>query len=262
MSTVSERTVLEAVAAAVDGPEAWVGPLALDCTVIHQSLPAMELSLVELRALLLDRRASFDVRNAVWAELAFMAQRRGAEWELGAVWMMAPGLRKAAWRVTRAGRVPYADMEAEVVEGFLRELRAVDVEAPSIAGRLWWAGYRYGLRARESYRPTASRFDVMDPACLRPRVAPLGHPDLVLDRAVRAGAISGEEAELIGSTRLEEGGLAAAAAQLDLGYQACRARRTAAEERLARFLVVPGPEVAPVPEQWAQTNTRLDQEAA
>jgi hypothetical protein len=262
MSNVRGRTLLDAVAAAVDGPEAWVGPLAVDGAVIHHSLPAKHLPLTDLRALLLHREASYDVRNAVWAELAFMAQHHGGDWELGAVWMMTPGLRKAAWRVVGDGGVPYADMEAEVVEGFLRELRTIDVEVPSIAARLWWAGYRHGLRARESYRPTAWRTEIADPARLRPHSAPSGHPDLVLDRAVRAGAISGDEAELIGSTRLEEGGLASAAARMDLGYQACRSRRMAAEKRLARFLVVPGPQPASAPEKPTQVNVRVHKEAA
>lgn len=262
MSTVRARNLLDTIAAAVDGPEAWVGPLAVDGAVIHHSLPAKSLPLTGLRPLLLRRGTSYDVRNAVWAELTFMVQHRGGDWELGAVWMMTPGLRKAAWRVVGDGGVPYSDMEAEVVEGFLRELRTIDVEVPSIAARLWWAGYRHGLRARESYRPTAWRTEMTDPAPLRPQSVPSGHPDLVLGRAVRAGAISGDEAELIGSTRLEEGGLASVAARMDLGYQACRTRRMAAEERLARFLLVPGPQPECSPERLAQVNVQANKEAA
>jgi hypothetical protein len=254
MGTAAERTVLRAVAAAVEGPDAWVGPLRLDCSVLHHTLPAEELPLAQVRALLLRSGAPYEARNAVWAELAFLSQHHGEEWELGAIWMMSPGLRKAAWRVVGDSRVPYADIETEVVEGFLCELRTTDIEVPAIAAKLWWAGYRHGLRAREAYRPTARRTEISDLSSLRPHGTSDGHPDFVLERAVREGAITGGEAELIGSTRLEECSLAAAAVRLDLGYQACRARRAAAEERLARFLVITDPRLDNPPEQWSQTN--------
>ncbi|MEZ0064957.1 hypothetical protein ABIA32_000945 [Streptacidiphilus sp. MAP12-20] len=247
MPSPREKTALDVVAAAIDGPSAWVGPLLLDGTTIHPALPARDLPLSEVRSLMLSSRPPYEVRNAVWAELAFHAQHRGADWELGAVWMMAPGLRKAARRAVSDTGAPYADIEAEVVEGFLRELRSIDIEVPAITAKLWWAGYRQGLRALADYRPTAWRHEVPDPASLRPHASPPGHPDSVLDRAVSAGVISAAEAELIGGTRLETGGLAAAAMQMGLGYQACRRRRTEAEERLARFLLVPGVSADPTP---------------
>ncbi|MEV7603353.1 hypothetical protein AB0O91_38890 [Kitasatospora sp. NPDC089797] len=243
MTMTYPASVLKAVAAAISGPDAWVGPLCLDGAAVHPALPQGRLSLTELRPLLLLPEAPAGARDAVWSELVFHAQRHGPDWELGAVWMMSPGLRKAAWRVVNNSWVPYADIEAEVVEGFLRELRGVDVESPAIAGRLWWAGYRQGLRARDAYRTTAARSEISEPAWLGRRRGFGGHPDQVLERAVRAGAITGDEAELIGRTRLEDGGLAEAAFRLDLGFQACRARRAAAEERLARFLVVSEPRI-------------------
>ncbi|MFE2428632.1 hypothetical protein ACFXJ5_18070 [Streptomyces sp. NPDC059373] len=72
-----------------------------------------------------------------------------------------------------------------------------------------------------------------------------GHPDFVLERAVRAGAVTADEAELIGWPRMEDEGLADAARRLGIGYTACRVRRAVAEERLARYLLVPGAEPGP-----------------
>ncbi|MFE9426179.1 hypothetical protein ACFYNO_24825 [Kitasatospora sp. NPDC006697] len=251
MGYVRERSVLKAVDIAVSGPEAWLGPLFLDGASVHESLPQRELPITELRPLLLRPETTYEARDGVWSELAFLAQNRGHKWELGAIWMMSPGLRKASWRIVNNGWAPYADIEAEVVEGFLRELRAVDIDSRAVAGRLWWAGYRHGLRARDSYRAMPVRAQAADFACLNPRSALGGHPDQVLDRAVRAGVITEDESELIGCTRLEENGLAAAALQLDIGYQQCRARRTAAEERLAKYLVIPGPHRRSVPSNWS-----------
>ncbi|MFC9846261.1 hypothetical protein ACFWFF_29245 [Streptomyces sp. NPDC060223] len=180
------------------------------------------------------------MRDEVWAELVFRTQCDGGDWPLAAVWMMAPGLRGAAARVVRGGGPPFLDAEAEVIEGFLDELRTIDVDAGAVASRLWWAGYRRGLRARPLYTGGVRAVPLLDRWMLHARHSAPGHPDLVLERAVRAGAVTAEEAELIGRTRMEGEGLAAAARRLGLGYTACRIRRTVAEERLARYLLVPG----------------------
>ena len=63
-----------------------------------------------------------------------------------------------------------------------------------------------------------------------------GHPDFVLARAVAEKVITADEAELIGSTRLEDHPLATAAAQRGLSYAAAAQARRRAEHRLAAYL--------------------------
>ncbi|GGU22346.1 hypothetical protein [Streptomyces violascens] len=207
---------------------------------IEHEFPGGKAPLRDLRKRLLDRGTSYAVREDVWKELVFRAQSQGGDWPLAAVWMMAPGLRGAAARVVRGGGLPFPDVEAEVIEGFLKELKSIDVDARGVASRLWWAGYRAGLRARATYTGMLRAVPLPEPWALHAQRPTSGHPDFVLDRAVRAGAVTADEAELIGRTRMENEGLADAARRLGIGYTACRIRRAVAEERLARYLVVPG----------------------
>jgi hypothetical protein len=66
---------------------------------------------------------------------------------------------------------------------------------------------------------------------------PWGHEDFVLARAVAEGAITGEQAELIGATRLEsEYTLTQAAADWGVSYKAIEQVRRRAEHRLAAWL--------------------------
>jgi len=64
----------------------------------------------------------------------------------------------------------------------------------------------------------------------------VGHPDLVLDKAVAAGVIGAADAELIGATRLGDIDLADAANALGITYKACHLRRSRAESKLVEFL--------------------------
>jgi hypothetical protein len=215
---------------------------------IGSDLLRQQVPLRDLRARLLDRATPYAVREQVWSELVFRVQSEGSgggDWPLAAVWMMAPGLRGAAARVARGGGLPFPDAEAEVIEGFLKELKTVDVDAGGVASRLWWAGYRGGLRARSHYTGAVRSVPLLERWSLHASYSAPGHPDLVLDRAVRDGAVTADEAELIGRTRMEDEGLAEAARRLGLGYTACRIRRAVAEERLARYLLVPGTTFGP-----------------
>ena len=64
-----------------------------------------------------------------------------------------------------------------------------------------------------------------------------GHEDFVLARAVAEGVITGEQAELIGATRLEpEYTLTQAAADWGVSYKAIEQVRRRAEHRLAAWL--------------------------
>ena len=81
---------------------------------------------------------------------------------------------------------------------------------------------------------------------------PWGHPDLVLADAVLEGVISADDAELIGSTRLEDQNLKQAARVRGITHAAARHRRSRAERRLVEYLasgLVP-------PEEDATAETR------
>ncbi|HZD14704.1 MAG TPA: hypothetical protein VE196_06175, partial [Pseudonocardiaceae bacterium] len=126
------------------------------------------------------------------------------------------------------------DLDAAVLTGFLTHLGEVDLDRSGIVNRLRWAAYRAGLAAvREALDAPTPRAPA---PCSAPPPPPCGHPDLVLARAVEDGAVSGPEAELIGSTRLGETTLAEAARRAGISYQALKRARARAELRLLAYL--------------------------
>jgi hypothetical protein len=131
------------------------------------------------------------------------------------------------------------DIHAAVLIGFLAELATIDTTRPRIMLRLRWAAYRAGLaclrEALDAPIPSTSTFHTT-PTTGPGSLAPAGHPDLVLAAAVAAGVITTAEAELIGSTRLEDMPLAQAAARRGSSYEATRKARQRAEHRLAAHL--------------------------
>lgn len=77
---------------------------------------------------------------------------------------------------------------------------------------------------------------IPDTAAANIPARPWGHPDFVLARAVRAGAITEAEAELIGATRLEGADLVSFALAEGCSIDVVRHRRFRAERRLVKFL--------------------------
>ena len=100
--------------------------------------------------------------------------------------------------------------------------------------RLRWAAYRAGHTAvREALdAPVPSGSGLRSAA---PQM-PWGHPDFVLARAVAENAITAEEAELIGATRLEGLPLATAGEDRGLPYETVKKIRLRAEYRLLAYL--------------------------
>lgn len=69
-----------------------------------------------------------------------------------------------------------------------------------------------------------------------------GEPESLLRRAVAAGAVTSEEAELILATEIDGVPMAAVAERLGVSYNAVKIRRQRAEQRLLEFLgVLPDP---------------------
>jgi hypothetical protein len=146
-----------------------------------------------------------------------------------------PGLRRAAARLAHAPS--RADVEADLLVGFLAALPAVDVTRPGVCGRLVNAALIHARgRVREQEATAAGEARTV-PASAVPR-PPVGHPDLVLARAVRQKVITVGEAELIGATRLEDTTLADWADRNQLSRKACYERRGRAEARLVAAIHV------------------------
>lgn len=215
------------------GPE----PLAVHASRLAAGLPDRPVRLDELRVLLLHPATSTSARNAVWAELVRRARAGGGDpaWTVALCGIALPGLRRAAATLAAGYRGEAADLQAEVLTGFLAELAALDLEhleAVPLASRLCWAARRAGekaARASAGWNARRRDLDGHDNAS----AAAAGHPDFVLAAAVRNRILTPAQAELIGRSRLEGVPLRVIAAETGTSHSALCNRRKRAETTLA-----------------------------
>ena len=158
---------------------------------------------------------------------------RGGGWS---AWPVCSCRGSVGWPGRSPGhaRTKSADVESEMLTGFIAAVRRVDPARVRLASHLIWraqSGAKKLVRAElaEWARPTFHPFSAA------PR-APWGHPDLVLAKAVKQGVLCREDAELIGATRIGGEALEAAAARRAMTYASARQRRRRAEATLATWL--------------------------
>jgi transposase-like protein len=194
-------------------------------------LPDEILPLDQLKDLLLSPATSVETRDAVWRELVIRARRDGPAWVVAAVGVAMPGLRRIAGLLAAGWRGDTDDLDSEMIVGFVARLKTIDLAMPRICGRLIDAGLRAARKARDADSDAQLvHTDATGPIA---PIQPWDHPDLVLARAVAAGVIDAEEANLIGATRLGQATLAQAAAGLGVAPSLASAWRLRAERRLS-----------------------------
>lgn len=203
----------------------------------YPGLPKQSIEIPTLRRILLARETTPPMRDAVWRELVSRTRRggpEGAAWTVLAVGMALPGLTRIAGDLARGWRGETADLDAEVLAGFVARLRTLDIEGKRVLGRLLDAAIRSGRKARTQAGDSQTvRLDEAWPAA---PAQPWGHPDWVLARAVSARVIDRTEARLIGTTRLEDVPLAVAAVGLGIDAGMAASWRAKAETRLAQAI--------------------------
>jgi hypothetical protein len=212
--------------------------LAAEPTSLHlngrdygDDLPGRPIPLGELRALLLRPATSMRTRDAVWRELIGRARRDRSTWVVVAVGMAMPGLRRAVRGLSIGFLGDTADLEAEMVRGFLEGLAIVDVEDSALCARLVRAAHKAGSRLVHAEAVfDGARWAAYQSRAPRP---PWGHPDFLLLAAVAAGVLSEDEAKLIATTRLEGVAVREVADRLGERTGTVVVRRHRAEHRLA-----------------------------
>lgn len=210
-----------------------LSPLTIDGMSLSPSLPARRLAPPELRAVLLERSTSYETRNAALGWLLVRAQTDGGAWILASTGMVLPGLRARTSAMTHQSRPWAAEAQAAVLEAAVEAVLRVPPSSSKIASKIVWAGFRGGCRfaTDEQHAP---------PPCGSREAglpgSPGGHPDLVLQRAVREGVIRERDAAIVGDSRLGGAALSELAAADGLGYYCVSKRRHRAELRLAAWL--------------------------
>src|SRR5581483_6167354 len=121
-------------------------------------------------------------RNQVWAELIRRARAGDPAWTVGLAGIAMPGLRRAAGSLAAAYRGDPADLQSEVLTGFLAAVRALDLddlESVPLASRLCWAAWRAGQALAFADADYARRRRDLGDQSGAPFL-PWGHPDFVL----------------------------------------------------------------------------------
>jgi hypothetical protein len=207
-------------------------PLCVDGAQVGHGLPRRLIPLPELAAILMHPSCGFAARDAAWRLLITRARTGDASWTVGAVGVALPGLRRAANRLARSY---CGDAQAALVTEFVAALGRVDITQAGVVSRLVDAAQtaaRIALRASE---PAASGEANFAPGSTLPP-PPYGHPDLILVRAVAAGVLSAEDADLIGTTYLEDVSVADYADRTGMSRWTVYKRRKAAEARLVEAI--------------------------
>ncbi|MGH3183756.1 MAG: hypothetical protein ACRDOE_17910, partial [Streptosporangiaceae bacterium] len=207
--------------------------LVIDATSLG-GLPDRAIALGELKAMLLHPTMAFEVRDAVIGALVARARVDGGAWAVALVGVLLPGLRRAVWPLVQMCPGKAADIEAEALAALLAAAAGCEPDRPRLASRLCWLARNAANRLLSAELAERAR-PANDPVSAAPR-QPWGHPDLVLDKAVRAGVVGAADAELIGATRLGEMTLPEAAAARGLPYKAAERRRHRAEAALVAWL--------------------------
>ncbi|HYN96671.1 MAG TPA: hypothetical protein VES42_22755 [Pilimelia sp.] len=203
-------------------------PVSVDGRQLGHGLPRRPIALPELSAILMHPCCDYAARDAVWRLLVAQARTGNPTWRAGAAGVAMPGLRFKAYLL---GKLFTGDVQAAIVEHFLRALATVDVDRPGVVSNLLNAAFSAARKELRDQEPAASGEANFAPGSALPP-APYGHPDLVLIRAVRAGVITTDEADLIGGTYLEDTTLADYAQRTAQPRWGLYKRRAAAVARL------------------------------
>ncbi|MFI7492974.1 hypothetical protein ACIBXA_31840 [Micromonospora echinaurantiaca] len=217
-------------------------PLTLDCDSLpHDSgedlrLPGGVVTLPVLRDWLLAHPSDYRGRDAVWRELVLRARLRGQEWTIAAVGMAMPALVRIAGQLSAGYRGDPADIDSEVLTGFLAALRDhLDLTRPALYASLAMAAFRAGRRLRladDQPRPVEDIERLV--AASRLPAAPYGHPDLLVHRAGALRIIDEADVQPWIEIRLGRRAPEPIAARLGISVDALRMRLARADERLTR----------------------------
>ncbi len=174
------------------------GLCVLEGSDVHEELPQRPVGIVELQALLGDTAFSVRARAAVWRDIAGRQDEEG--WLVAAVGVALPMLRHISAALTEGRPGLRADLDGEVLTGFLEALRASE-SGLGVEHRLVWGAYRAGLAFACTQFPRLPVGTCVPVAAAwppRPWGAGLRR---LLAQSVRVGVLSDAEAKLIASAR-------------------------------------------------------------
>ncbi|MFY1673924.1 hypothetical protein ACN27G_28885 [Plantactinospora sp. WMMB334] len=193
-----------------------------------------------LRDWLMAHPSAYTARDAVWRELVRRARQGRPEWVIAAVGMAMPALVAMAGTLAAGYRGDPADIDAEILTGFLEGLRGgVDPARDAPHASLCFAAWRAGRDLRLSQQEYLL-FDDIDAAATGSRLPrqPYGHVDLLVYRAEALGLIDSEDVEPYIAIRLGRRTPELVAEALGVDLDVLRMRLNRADAQLAWALEV------------------------
>ncbi|MBF9132755.1 hypothetical protein I0C86_27925 [Plantactinospora sp. S1510] len=233
-------SALDAAATAFATLTCEPAPLALDCAAFgpDTGLPQQVMPLPRLRTWLLRHPRAYTARDEVWRELIRRARLDGPHWVVAAVGMAMPALQQYAARLCEGYSGDPADVDAEILTGFLTALRdRADLAKPAPYASLCKAAWRAGRDLRlqhQEYLPVED-IEHVTPGSRTPQV-PYGHPDLLVRRAVNLGILDPEDEQAYIDVRLGHRAIEPIAAASGVDVDALRMRLTRIDSRIAEAL--------------------------
>jgi DNA-directed RNA polymerase specialized sigma24 family protein len=179
--------------------------------------------------------ADLDAKDAALAALLRRAQTEPAAGRI-ILQALLPGLKRLAGRLIRSPQARDEIWSTLLAAAWERIHSYPLLRRPQRIAANLLLDTRLAIRQeRELVRKRGGEVGLADLPLPPPRLLPLGL-ERPLRRAVDAGAISAEEAELIAQTRIDGTPLVELAAEEGVAYDALRVRRRRAERRLLLFL--------------------------
>jgi hypothetical protein len=184
-----------------------------------------------------------ELREQTWREVIRRARDLGEPWDVVAVAMTVPVLRRMLARLARPAHLERAEVEQEALAAVATALRTVELGAQRLDRELFSAADRavhrlvYAARRRAT-RETGQAAVHLDHLCSASQVDQ-GEPVdelTVLARAVQARVVDVAEARLIARTRLEGEPMNRLAAERGVSLRQLYRHRSAAEQHLAAHL--------------------------
>ncbi|WP_267244528.1 hypothetical protein [Streptomyces sp. PR69] len=184
-----------------------------------------------------------ELREQTWRELVHRAQTLGEPWDMVAVAMTVPVLRRMLARLARPAHLERAEVEQEALAAVAVTLRSVDAGTGRLDRELFAAADRavhrlvYAARRRTA-RETGHTAAHLNRLCSMPHLECGGSVDELglLDRAVVARVVDVAEARLIARTRLDGEPMSRLAIERGVSARQLYRYRHAAEQRLADHL--------------------------
>jgi hypothetical protein len=214
----------------VTGPQ----PLSVDGAALGRGLPARDIAIDELRAILLHPSCGRATRDEVWRHLISQARAHRGAWMVAAVAVAMPMLRRLTRALSETVPLEREDLEAEILTCFMEALDRVNLAWTHPVLRLARLTRCSVLRRHRTDQAHA----VAEPdGAGEPVICPVGHVDLLLAGAVRQGILTPEMAQILGVTRLGNVSLSLYCWRHGLNYAATLKRRQRAEARLVAALL-------------------------